>query len=43
MCYQPNDVKFTSMVSCQKGPTCHAYARQIGPFWQDAYVWSWLF
>ena len=25
-----------SMVSCQKGPTLHAYAWQIGPFWQDA-------
>ena len=24
-----------SIVSCQKGPTCHAYAWQIGPFWQD--------
>ena len=24
-----------SMVSRQKGPTCHAYAWQIGPFWQD--------
>ena len=24
-----------SRVSCQKGPTCHAYAWQIGPFWQD--------
>ena len=24
-----------SMVSCQKGPTCHTYAWQIGPFWQD--------
>ena len=24
-----------SMVSCQRGPTCHAYAWQIGPFWQD--------
>ena len=23
------------MVSCQKGPTRHAYAWQIGPFWQD--------
>ena len=23
------------MVSCQKGPTRHAYVRQIGPFWQD--------
>ena len=22
-------------VSCQKGPTCHADAWQIGPFWQD--------
>ena len=25
----------TSMVSCQKGPTRHAYTWQIGPFWQD--------
>ena len=25
------------MVSCQKGPTCHAYAWQIGPFWQDTH------
>ena len=24
-----------SIVSCQKGPTRHAYAWQIGPFWQD--------
>ena len=23
------------MVSYQKSPTCHAYAWQIGPFWQD--------
>ena len=23
------------MVSCQKGPTRHAYAWQIWPFWQD--------
>ena len=23
------------MVSCEKGPTRHAYAWQIGPFWQD--------
>ena len=23
------------MVSCQKGPTRHANAWQIGPFWQD--------
>ena len=26
---------YNSMVSCQKGRTCHAYAWQIGPFWQD--------
>ena len=25
----------TSRVSCQKGPTRHAYAWQIGAFWQD--------
>ena len=25
----------TSMVSCQKDPTRHAYALQIWPFWQD--------
>ena len=24
-----------SMVSCQKGPTRHAYAWRVGPFWQD--------
>ena len=24
-----------SRVSCQKGPTSHAYTWQIGPFWQD--------
>ena len=24
-----------SMVSCHKGPTRHANAWQIGPFWQD--------
>ena len=23
------------MVSCQRGPTRHAYTWQIGPFWQD--------
>ena len=23
------------MASCQKGPTRHAYAWQIGPFWQN--------
>ena len=26
---------YISMVFCQKGPTHHAYAWQIGPFWQD--------
>ena len=26
---------YISMVSCQKGPTRHAYAWQLGPFWQD--------
>ena len=26
---------YMSRVSCQKGPTRHAYAWQIGPFWQD--------
>ena len=26
---------YQSMVACQKGPTRHAYAWQIGPFWQD--------
>ena len=25
-------------VSCQKGPTRHAYALQMGPFWQDTLV-----
>ena len=29
------DFKYISVVSCQKGPTRHAYAWQIGPFWQD--------
>ena len=29
------------MVSCQKGPTRHAYAWQIGPFWQDTLdIWK---
>ena len=27
--------KNITRVSCQKGPTRHAYAWQIGPFWQD--------
>ena len=30
-----SDLCSTLMVSCQKGPTRHAYAWQIGPFWQD--------
>ena len=30
-----SDKEHVSMVSCQKGPTRHAYAWQIGPFWQD--------
>ena len=29
-----------SMVSCQKGPTRHAYEWQIGAFWQDTLVYS---
>ena len=29
-----------SMVSCQKGHTRHAYAWQIGPFWQDTLAMS---
>ena len=32
-----------SRVSCQKGPTCHAYAWQIGPFWQDTLDMGCLF
>ena len=29
------------MASCQKGPTRHAYAWQIGPFWQDTLdIWA---
>ena len=27
--------EYNSRVSCQKGPTCHAYEWQLGPFWQD--------
>ena len=30
-----------SRVSCQKGPTRHAYAWQIGPLWQDILDTSW--
>ena len=29
------------MVSCQKGPTRHAYAWLIGPFWQDTLELFW--
>ena len=32
-----------SRVSSQKGPTCHAYAWQVGPFWQDTLDISWRF
>ena len=32
--------KAYSMVSCQKGPTRHAYAWQIGPFWQNTLVFK---
>ena len=32
---QAKPVGYKSRVSSQKGPTCHAYAWQIGPFWQD--------
>ena len=36
-----NIFQHKSMVSCQKGPTRHAYAWQIGPFWQNTLeVWS---
>ena len=32
---------YISMVSCQKDPTRHAYAWQIGPFWQDTLdIWT---
>ena len=30
-----------SRVSCEKGPTRHAYAWQIGPFWRDTLdIWT---
>ena len=35
MLHTYNHMWCTSMASCQKGPTRHAYAWQIGPFWQD--------
>ena len=31
------------MVSCQKGPTRHANAWQIGPFWQDTFFFFFFF
>ena len=31
----PQPLQHISMVSGQKGPTRHAYAWQIGPFWRD--------
>ena len=33
------NLEFKSRVSCQKGPTRHACAWQIGPFWQDTLDW----
>ena len=36
-----NNFIHMSMVSFQKGPTRHAYAWQIGPFWQDTIDVSW--
>ena len=32
---QYTPIQEISRVSCQKGLTRHAYAWQIGPFWQD--------
>ena len=32
-----NNVFDSSRASCQKGPTRHAYAWQIGRFWQDTF------
>ena len=34
-CFDDGVSGLTSMLSCQKGPTRHAYAWQVGPFWQD--------
>ena len=33
--FQLDSKEHISKVSCQKGPTRHAYAWQIGPFWKD--------
>ena len=38
-CTHPD--KLITRVSCQKGPTRHAYAWQIGPFWQDTLEDRW--
>ena len=41
--YIPNILYLISKVCCQKGPTHHAYAWQIGPFWQDTLdIKEWL-
>ena len=34
-CCWHQKASYNSRVSCQKGPTHHAYAWQIRPFWQD--------
>ena len=37
----PVNQPWKSRVSCQNGPTSHAYAWQIGPFWQDTLkIWA---
>ena len=36
------NIVLLSRVSCKKGLTRHAYAWQIGPFWQDTLVTWWL-
>ena len=33
--WKHSQLRAISRVSCQKGPNRHAYAWQIGPFWQD--------
>ena len=38
---RPRSTTPITMVSCQKGPTRHAYAWQIGPFWQDTLGTLW--
>ena len=40
-CYCHYCELYISMVSCQKGPTRHAHAWQIRPFWQDTLdIWD---